>query len=415
MRDKPDQDTTATAGGHDALGPGPTPGQTIDSAEAAVAHLLAGATNASHTARQAAAAVAQLVDRPGRGRSGCVTADGVLTIDHATRRLDASQRDRVVAWIVSWAPRLDPAGLKVAVAAAVERLRPEDAQQREQDAHDERYLAFTRFRGSVLLEGRLPSLEGEAFAAAVAAYAERLRAEGDGLTTGQRAADAVTAMTADLTAGGKVPTRNGAPAHVSVVVPLAEADRIAAGQPRRPLPLPDLGAHLPDHVTGHPDHDQSEAGRVSDGMGLFGAAVVAGVDTLGDAAARFLLCCADVSGALVDTSSTLGGMLGAAPLEPLAVGRASRLATPAQRRALALRDGGCVIPGCDVVAAACQTHHVTDWAAGGVTDTDSLALLCWGHHRQVDLGRWVLSRTTQPGQPYWTVTPTPRSAWRRRT
>jgi hypothetical protein len=32
---------------------------------------------------------------------------------------------------------------------------------------------------------------------------------------------------------------------------------------------------------------------------------------------------------------------------PLHMGRATRLATPAQRRAAAVRDGGCVFPGCD--------------------------------------------------------------------
>ena len=43
---------------------------------------------------------------------------------------------------------------------------------------------------------------------------------------------------------------------------------------------------------------------------------------------------------------------------PLAVGRTARTATPAQRRALAARDRGCIIPGCAIPAEACQTHHV---------------------------------------------------------
>ena len=50
---------------------------------------------------------------------------------------------------------------------------------------------------------------------------------------------------------------------------------------------------------------------------------------------------------------------------PLAVGRTARTATPAQRRALAARDRGCIIPGCAIPAEACQTHHVEDWASGG--------------------------------------------------
>ncbi len=45
-------------------------------------------------------------------------------------------------------------------------------------------------------------------------------------------------------------------------------------------------------------------------------------------------------------------------------GRARRLATPAQRRALAARDGGCVIPGCTALPAWCDAHHIVAVAAG---------------------------------------------------
>jgi hypothetical protein len=116
---------------------------------------------------------------------------------------------------------------------------------------------------------------------------------------------------------------------------------------------------------------------------------------------------------------------------PLAVGRTARTATPAQRRALAARDRGCIIPGCAIPAEACQTHHVTDWAADGNTDLPNLALLCWAHHRQVDLGMWtIVPAVTRdqvpqpepgapPGTPWpanhgapWTITRTPRTRWR---
>jgi hypothetical protein len=116
---------------------------------------------------------------------------------------------------------------------------------------------------------------------------------------------------------------------------------------------------------------------------------------------------------------------------PLAVGRTARTATPAQRRALAARDRGCIIPGCGIPAEACQTHHVQDWAEGGDTDLPNLALLCWAHHRQVDLGMWTIVAADEhgpvpppepgapPGTPWpanngapWTITRTPRKRWR---
>jgi hypothetical protein len=103
--------------------------------------------------------------------------------------------------------------------------------------------------------------------------------------------------------------------------------------------------------------------------------------------------------------------------EPLAVGRTQRTATAAQRRALAVRDGGCVIPGCDVPAEACQTHHLVAWAEGGSTDLGNCVLLCWAHHRQVDLGLWTIAPgrpveggATEPGAPPGTPWPANRGA-----
>jgi hypothetical protein len=84
---------------------------------------------------------------------------------------------------------------------------------------------------------------------------------------------------------------------------------------------------------------------------------------------------------------------------PLAVGRTSRIATAAQRRALAVRDKGCVIPGCGVPAEICQVHHVQEWADGGTSDLANEVLLCWAHHRQVDLHMWRIERPPPEGPP----------------
>lgn len=77
-----------------------------------------------------------------------------------------------------------------------------------------------------------------------------------------------------------------------------------------------------------------------------------------------------------------------------ATGRVRRLGTEErvfnrhQRRAIALRDGGCIIPGCTVPPAWCEIHHVTEHARGGPTHTDNGVLLCWHHHRFIDTGPW---------------------------
>ncbi|MCW3492533.1 HNH endonuclease signature motif containing protein [Microbacterium sp. SSM24] len=48
-----------------------------------------------------------------------------------------------------------------------------------------------------------------------------------------------------------------------------------------------------------------------------------------------------------------------------------RVFGPHQRKAITLRDGGCIIPGCHVPAAWCEIHHVHEHAHGGPTHTDN--------------------------------------------
>lgn len=66
---------------------------------------------------------------------------------------------------------------------------------------------------------------------------------------------------------------------------------------------------------------------------------------------------------------------------PLDVGREQRLFTPRQRIALAVRDGGCLWPGCVMRASYCEAHHIDEWAAHeGRTDVERGVLLCRYHH-----------------------------------
>jgi len=65
----------------------------------------------------------------------------------------------------------------------------------------------------------------------------------------------------------------------------------------------------------------------------------------------------------------------------LDVGRRTRTIPPAIRRALEIRDGGCVFPGCGLRFT--DAHHVVHWADGGATKLENLALVCRHHHRLV--------------------------------
>jgi len=77
----------------------------------------------------------------------------------------------------------------------------------------------------------------------------------------------------------------------------------------------------------------------------------------------------------------------------------TRTFTPHQRRAITLRDGGCIIPDCHVPAAWCEVHHVTPHAQNpSGTHTHNGVLLCWHHHRTIDTSGWQIRM--QDGTPW---------------
>jgi 5-methylcytosine-specific restriction protein A len=83
--------------------------------------------------------------------------------------------------------------------------------------------------------------------------------------------------------------------------------------------------------------------------------------------------------------------------QPLDVGREKRCVTPAQRKAIAARDGGCAHPGCDRTPRWCEVHHIKHWLHGGRTDINNLVMLCREHHRILHDSYW--SVRIRDGQP----------------
>jgi hypothetical protein len=88
----------------------------------------------------------------------------------------------------------------------------------------------------------------------------------------------------------------------------------------------------------------------------------------------------------------------------LNLGRSTRLANRAQRRALRAIYPTCAIPGCEVRFGDCNVHHKVWWRNGGFTDLANLLPICWKHHQLVHRGGWQLQLThdrqltvTEPG------------------
>jgi hypothetical protein len=88
--------------------------------------------------------------------------------------------------------------------------------------------------------------------------------------------------------------------------------------------------------------------------------------------------------------------------EVLDVGRQTNRWPVGIRRAITLRDRGCVFPGCERPPSWTDIHHCTPWNEGGRTSVDNGALLCRRHHTFIHRHRWRI--TIDDGQP---VTRTP--------
>src|SRR5690606_1554283 len=71
----------------------------------------------------------------------------------------------------------------------------------------------------------------------------------------------------------------------------------------------------------------------------------------------------------------------------LDLGYATRTFTPAQRRAVLVRDQGC--RSCGVDASKCDIHHVIPWDEGGTTDIANAVALCGRCHRMLHRRKWA--------------------------
>jgi hypothetical protein len=269
--------------------------------------------------------------------------------------------------------RLDPPRLRKVVGHLGEVADPDAAEQQALRRHDRRGLwVAPTLEGMVAVDGLLDPEAGETLLTALEPLARPSTADDD-RSGAQRRADALTELARRQLEGGRLPQSGGVRPQVTVTIDLASL----LGQPGLPSAEGSWVGPLP-----------AETARRLACDGAVTRVVMTrhrrDRDAQDDAD--------DLAGRLRTVLDLLPPALGGAPSEPLDVGRATRVVSPAQRRSLGVRDGGCRFPGCDRPVAWCDAHHLRHWLHGGPTDLQNLVLLCRGHHRAVHEGGWQLHR-----------------------
>jgi hypothetical protein len=276
--------------------------------------------------------------------AGGVTYDQVRAIERSVRPLPDGVRAEAVGVLTDLAQRVDAGRVRTAGRALRHTVDPDGALDDARDQFDRRYLTL-----SPLLDG-LTALDGLLDAEATAMLTAALAPFGvpsdpdDRRSAAQRRVDGLVEIAALAMKSERLPTVSGAPARLELLVPL---DALA-----------DPSRGVPGTVSGTPG-----------GPGLLTPVTV-----------RRLGCDAVVSRVVLGPGCV-----------PVDLGRAQRLFSPAQRRALSVRDGGCRFPGCSRPPRYTDAHHRVSWTQGGATDLTNGLLLCRYHHRLVHEGGWSVT------------------------
>jgi len=284
-------------------------------------------------------------------RDGQVTVDHAHVITHALDDLpddlDPGLLEQVEKHLIAEAGDYNPKQLRRLGRKVLEVLDPEGAEKREQKLlEDEERAARKRTwlriddlgDGTSVLRGRFPTT-----------LADRLRTYLDAFASPRQARNRMSSG------------QDRAP--YDVRLGRAFCSLLEHWDPNR-LPIHG-GAATTVMVTIDVDALRTGLGVATTGTGV----------PITASEARRLACTAGIIPAALGTKS-----------EVLDLGRQARLFSPAQRRAMAMRDKTCRTEGCDIPAKWTEAHHLTPWPEGGKTDLDDGVLLCsWHHHRIHDV------------------------------
>ena len=316
-------------------------------------------------------AVARVLPRGDLPGTAAAYADGRLSLAHARAivaaadGLDPALVAEAEPILVEAAERLDPGRLRI-VCDRFRHTVDAGRHARDRAARDETRTLFASptLDGMVAVKGLLTPIVGEALLLALEAVSAPAGDE-DTRSAAQRRHDGLYDLLRAALDAGALPETGGSKPQIVVHVP---ADTFAAA---------------------------TKYGRGSFADDATGSAPLVGLEPgwfehTGQPVDLLTL-------ARLAEDAAISWLLMRGDRVVLDLGRAVRSATPAQRRALAARDKGCVV--CGRPPRWCDAHHLTEWEDGGPTDLANLVLLCRYHHHLLDRG-WALHGGHEHG---WTL------------
>ena len=322
----------------------------------------------------------------------CVTALRKLPKDLPVEKVEACQK-----FLVEAAQEFDPKGLKDLGRRLWEVIDPDAADRKEGEAlEDEEELArakayFRSWRngdGSTGFRGKLPDAQFDILNKLIQAYAAPRRRDNKNIPTPNNEPDDQPNGDPGSDPGSNPGSGAGAGSGAPCDQPEAQ-EHPEEKQTGKKLPWPVICGHgLIDLI----EHIPATAVPFAGGMpasvvitldfeklltGLGAATLDTGTKTSASQARR-MACNAGIIPIVLDGDS-----------QPLDIGREQRLHTRYQRIAMAVRDNGCVVEGCDRPPAWTEAHHLIWWEHGGPTNVEDGALGCGYHHTLFHHPKWT--------------------------